>query len=352
MMMNYWMVVMVFIGVSAQESGADGKDHNGEEHTKLCAVLKEAVGMWGEGRQSLSESLKMALHRTIFGNESGGDLAKLKEKVPADYDILASPDAERGFLCGEPVDEHLHKQRGRPWSGHSAPHDLVCLCTLGKDGWPLNESNNGIDKLCGRLKDSLGGENEGWSGVHTEWIESSETLVHHAKGETQIKATWFNVTKPCLEGNRKGENLKEALKTFVDSLKPMPSTGKRNGAQLGEGNPNEDHACTGSRKYGVCVMYYPNDKDTKTWWVDLQKALIEDEKIQKERDEEAKRKQEEAAKKDTNKTEDLKSTNPTTNQTEQNKTATLHETMRKFNLTSGTHISMPSSWLLRAVFLF
>ncbi|CCD14316.1 unnamed protein product [Trypanosoma congolense IL3000] len=221
---------------------------------------------------------------------------------------------------------------------------MVCLCTVGPGGWPLNVSEN---TLCGGDKETLrAGSGKGWG---TVGIPS-----HHVEGKEQIQATWTNVTSECLQGGKeKGEELKDALNKFINTLVAKPSHAHPSRRQLGEGNPGEFYACTGSKTYGVCVMYYPNDKDTKTWWKDLQTAIKEDEEIQKQREEEEKRKQQEKVNdKDQPRAERLSATPTTTNQTEASKQDNLTDKLRRLNITSGTPISMPSSWLLRAVFLF
>ncbi|CCD16733.1 Variant surface glycoprotein [Trypanosoma congolense IL3000] len=339
--MKLWMLVMVFMGVLAAEKETALKDHNHGEHKALCTVLKMVVGKWGSGGESLLEPLKTALHRTIFGNESGGSLETLRNSLPKVYEEVVQDSDSRNMACGQLRNDgnDYHSIKQPRWSGHSAPHDLVCLCTLGNNSWPLDDTQT-ASTLCGQEKSALGSGkgNNGWSAIYT--------------GKEQMEATWANVTSKCLEGGGKGETLKAALKEFTDKLVLKPIEGQKNRKQLGEGKPDEYYACTGSPTRGVCVMYYPK-LTAHTWWVDLEKALKEDEQLQKQREEEERRKnQEEAAKKDTNKTEDLKSTTPTTNQNEQNKTGTLHETMRKLNLTRSSSIILPSSWLLRAAFLF
>ncbi|CCD14468.1 Variant surface glycoprotein [Trypanosoma congolense IL3000] len=337
--MKIWIVAILCVSVvefGAQESGElSGKtDHNKEEHERLCGVLKAAVGRWGISGEGLLEPLKTALHRTIFGYGSVEQkVEKLRNALP---EVYKGGDLDRAMLCGEPKFEEVHQPR---WSGHSAPHDVVCLCTVGNNSFPLNGTGSPSSTLCGRGKIELkAGEKKGWTSS--------------GKGEDQITATWDNVTKPCLEGSGKGENLKEALETFIAALKTMPSTKGRQGMQLGEGTPDDSYACTGSPTRGVCVEYYPNLTDAKIWWVDLDEALKKDEQIQKQRAEEERRKQQdEAEKQNSQKAEALTSGPQTNNQTEQHRNANLTEKLRKLNLTSGTPITLPSSWLLRALLL-
>ncbi|CCD15731.1 Variant surface glycoprotein [Trypanosoma congolense IL3000] len=342
---------LVFIcAVGAVAGAEDGgsvvpKDHNKDAHNALCNLMKAAVTKWGDGGKTLSPPLKKALGRTLFGKDDGGTVDTLKGKLPDDYEGVVKQTDSRNFACGQPRNDqagygNLHQVR---WSGHSAPHDMVCLCTAGSYGWPINGTGPSTT-LCGKDKGALKADNKkGWDSANQGEDE---------QGKEQINATWVEVVTQCLQGG-KGGDLKQALNTFTESL--VHKSGDevhKNRKQLGEGTPNNYTGCSGSPKLGVCVMYYPDDKHATPWWIELPNALKEDEQLQKQRQEEEKRKQqEEAAKKDTNKTEDIKSTTPTTNQTEQNKTATLHETIRKLNLTSGTPISRPTSWLLSALLL-
>ncbi|CCD15036.1 hypothetical protein, unlikely [Trypanosoma congolense IL3000] len=122
--------------------------------------------------------------------------------------------------------------------------------------------------------------------------------------------------------------------------------------RLGEGNFSDFVACDGSPNRGVCVMYYTTFPPPP-WWKVLDDALKEDEKLQKQREEEERSKQREQDKnQDSDKAGTLKSTNTITNQTEASQKHNITDKLRKLNITSGTPISMPSSWLLSAAFLF
>ncbi|CCD12582.1 Variant surface glycoprotein [Trypanosoma congolense IL3000] len=338
------LVVMCLVVSNADENKK--KDHNHDAHNALCDLMKAAVGKWGEGGAGLSDPLKKALGKTLFGKESGWETVETLKTVPKDYSTAGGL---REYMCGQPSHEKAffdnpHQVR---WSGHSSPHDMVCLCTAGSHGWPVNESSQ-KDTLCGKYGSILKAtKGKGWDS------ENEEKGAEH--GGEQIEATWKEIVKQCLdEDGKKGENLKEALNKFINALVEKPGDPAHpTRTQLGEGTPNNYTGCTGSSTRGVCVMYYPKDKHATPWWLVLDEALKEDEQIQKQRAEEEKRKQQqEAAKKDTNKTEDLKSTTPITNQTEQNKKENITDKLRRLNPTSGTPISRPSSWLLSVVFLF
>ncbi|CCD13092.1 Variant surface glycoprotein [Trypanosoma congolense IL3000] len=341
--MKIWIIAFLcasVVGVCAQESGEPtGKtDHNKEEHERLCGVLKAAVEKWGTSGEGLSDPLKKALGRTIFGNEKGGALGELKS-LPDDY---TKGGAIRGNFCGQPYSEPGFFSAPHRWSGHSAPHNLVCLCTKGENGWPVNISGN-QDTLCGKTRETLGSGSEGWTGS--------------GSGKTQMEATWKEVVTECLEGGgQKGGNLEEALNNFLNKLQHKPDVAANPSRYiLGENNVTKEdyYACTGSPKLGVCVAYF-NATSPMPWWTDLKNALPEEEKFQEEkrRKEEKRKQQEEANRKEEPHEEALTSPQTTAQGTEKNRTDTLHENIRRFNLTSGTPISMPSSWLLSVAFLF
>ncbi|CCD14707.1 Variant surface glycoprotein [Trypanosoma congolense IL3000] len=335
--MKIWIIAFLcasVVGVCAQESGEPtGKtDHNKEEHERLCGVLKAAVGKWGTSGEGLSDPLKKALGRTIFGNEEGGVLGELKS-LPDDY---TKGGAIRGNFCGQPYSEPGFFSAPHRWSGHSAPHDRVCLCTAGDKRWPVNITGT---TLCGKDKEVLGASGDhGWSGK--------------IAGKEQIEKTWGSVVHNCLLGGGLGTNLKEVLGKFTNTLEHRKNKWYENRYLLGD-NGSDDYACDGTPNSGICVVYY-NTTDSKTWWSDLEKALVLDAEAekQKKKAEEAERKtRDEAAKEDTLPPALTSSGQLTTNKTEQNKTATLQESIRRLNLTSGTPISQPSSWLLSVAIL-
>ncbi|CCD14543.1 Variant surface glycoprotein [Trypanosoma congolense IL3000] len=317
------------------------KDHNKEAHHRLCRVLQEAVGKWGKGGTDLSEPLKEALKQTIFGYNSGEtDVKRLGEELPNDYNDLERPLLSlRSLWCGQPRSEIQ-----RRWPGHSAPHDLVCLCTAGKTGWPINETSHGAT-LCGKDSDSLG------SSGNNGWDSSGKGKV-----KDQIEKTWEKVVKDCLQSVGQGNRLRETLDTFIAELNRTTSEGYGDLSRLGDGSFHSYHGCDGTPQLGVCALYYRDYKDTIPWWLQLENALEEDKKIQEKKkleEEEKQRKQQEKANKQKEpRAEPVKSTQPITQDTAKNESDTLSEKLRKLNLTSGTPICPPSSWLLSAVFLF
>ncbi|CCD13232.1 Variant surface glycoprotein [Trypanosoma congolense IL3000] len=347
-MMKLWVVVCFLFMGKICAYGAE-KNHNGVEHDLLCKVLKAVVYKLVKEESTLSEPLKKALKQTIFGYGGGGTLEELKKSLPGDY---KKEGADRGQFCGQQHETSGYYDAQPRWAGHSAPHDMVCLCTTGEKGWPLNESVVGMenDRLCGQLKDALGGGKDGWGSQKSSWDKTSRNVVTlHDKGENQLEATWQNVTGKCLDG--KQEDLRDALKNFINKLVNRPQdTSNPNRYRLGEGDFSEP-VCNGNKK--VCVMYYPNSTETKTWWVDLETALIEDAEIQKQREEEERRRQQEDSQsKNSAQAAALTSGHPTTNQTERQQNDNITDTIRKLNLTRSSSIILPSSWLLNVVFLF
>ncbi|CCD15299.1 Variant surface glycoprotein [Trypanosoma congolense IL3000] len=353
-MVKIWMAVLVFVRVGSTDGAGEKKEYNKEEHRALCDFLKIALGTWGDQGSGLSEPLKAALKTTIFGFGSREESIEKLKSFPADYLEAVKSPGSRATWCGGPY--HGGEDNGHSlnrWSGHSAPHDLVCLCTAGNYGWPVNETSPD-NTLCGRSKEDLmGNKNEGWGSLGAVWDPNLNDLVIHDKGEAQIQATWSNVVTECLKGET-GKDLKQALKTFIGKLNRTLEGKDRYMYRLGEGSYSKiNHdACTGSSTYGVCVGYFPNRTNTKTWWKDLQNAFDVEEQQKRRAEEDATRRQQEhPAQKDEPQTAALTSARQTTNQTEQQRNDKLHEAIRKYNLTSGTPISQPTSWLLSATIL-
>ncbi|CCD14186.1 Variant surface glycoprotein [Trypanosoma congolense IL3000] len=349
-----FFVIVAILGV-ANATADNEKDHNHDAHKALCDVMKVAVAQLQSN--SVSNAMKEALHQTIFGNKSGGSLDALKGAVPKEYYDGESRGDDRGMWCGQPFDDdhHLSNMDQPRWPGHSGPHDMVCLCTVGTDGYPLKDASSGnspATTLCGKNRSDLKAEegDKGWD---------SEQKEKQGHGKTQINATWVTVVTECLQSGT-GTQLKETLEKFLQKLerKPDRQLANPNRYQLGEGTPTDLYACTGSPKLGVCVAYFNGTivkKDHMPWWVELKNALPEEEKFQEEKkkreEEERRKKQEEAAKQDSTKKEALKSELQTTNQTEQSHKDKLHEAIRKYNLTGSSSITPSSSWLLSVAIL-
>ncbi|CCD17578.1 unnamed protein product, partial [Trypanosoma congolense IL3000] len=286
----------------------------------------------------------------IFGDEAGkAGLNDLQSKLPEDYKVKGKL-SSRAFLCGQKR-EGGHTRVLQPrWPGHSASHDLVCLCTAGDHGWPINGTGRSKQRLCGKTPSELGVENDkkGWSYKENE-------------GEAQIQATWAKVVAECLKGSGRGENLKHALQTFMGKLnhKPLPQPKDENRYLLGEGDGGE-YSCGGNGK--VCVIYY-NSTSPMPWWTDLENALKTEEHIEQE-----KKGEEKETKKETQKhqksqnqqqpqnnvaprTAALRSSNPEKQEEEQDNTQNISSPIATIEQSGSTHITPPSSWLLCGVLI-
>ncbi|CCD17573.1 Variant surface glycoprotein [Trypanosoma congolense IL3000] len=291
MMKVLFFVIVAIFGVA--NATADGeKDHNEAEYRALCGVLNAAVNELRSGLESHSEPMRTALHRTIFGKDGGGSLDDLKSKLPGNYQL---PDgySTRPFFCGQPKQEKVNdKESHALWPGHSAPHDLLCLCTAGDGGWPLSASDAGKVKLCGKTLSDLGGEaNLGW--------------FRQQSGEKQIQATWTSVTRECLSGNGAETSLQSAMDAFKTKLKQNTSSSKHKDERLlGEGKFG-DYPCGGSKQ--ICVMYYNTTDNAKhkPWWKELEEAIKIDEQMQKTRKEETRKQKEIEKQKESYKQETL-----------------------------------------------
>ncbi|CCD14549.1 unnamed protein product, partial [Trypanosoma congolense IL3000] len=206
-MMKFLLFLVVAILGMANATEDQEKNHNGPQHSALCGVLGSAVKKLEEVRtREPTDPLRKALATTIFGNGAEEKIETLKTGTPAVYRDVEIRDADRGFWCGEPRDEDGESGQMQPrWSGHSSPHDMVCLCTMGEKGWPLNGSSGAQEKLCGKTADKLGGSGDGWSSSGSH------------QGGKQIQATWETVIVPCLNGEEGGD-LKQALNEFLGNL--------------------------------------------------------------------------------------------------------------------------------------
>ncbi|CCD17251.1 Variant surface glycoprotein [Trypanosoma congolense IL3000] len=246
--MIMWKVALVMI---VTEVSGNGAKHNEEHHGTLCEVLKAVTAKWGEVKErDSSDPLKKALHKTIFGNMSATE--KVSElKFPKDYypsvtEEKVEPNSRKYWcgLCGRPGQKH--------YPGESATHDLVCLCTPGEFGHPVN--GGGEKKLCGQSQGTWGADKKGW---HTELFNDNEKERKH------LSETWNKIIKDCLQSGN-GDDLDTALKKFTDKLRSL------NGNQyLGDHSDTSD--CSGTAYGGVCVKY-PLECVKNSWWKELEKA--------------------------------------------------------------------------------
>ncbi|CCD15229.1 unnamed protein product, partial [Trypanosoma congolense IL3000] len=228
MMMKILIVVMVIIGVvRADEVGAAVTltNHNELSHRALCDFLKVAVDKWKDVKtRDPADPLKKALKDTIFGYGSGDDdVEALKSKLPRDYDEVGSGLlSERSLWCGQQLDEDRVQQRR--WPGHSGPHDLVCLCTAGENGWPVNSTSDTGSTLCGHNKDALEAGEKWWSGTN------------NTQKKDAIQKTWDVTVNQCLSGYSQETDLAAALQKFKDKIKKTTFEHETRYI-LGEGGP-------------------------------------------------------------------------------------------------------------------
>ncbi|CCD13530.1 unnamed protein product, partial [Trypanosoma congolense IL3000] len=223
-----WIAMVSVLWVAIR---VETKDHNGEAYQALCQVLREAVKKWGDRGTGLSGSLKKALGKTIFGkgHGDGQDLEKLREGLPGDY---RKEGANRELFCGSPYSSEYGGNPAR-WSGHSAPHDLLCLCTLGEAVWLTSLRRSGTEKLC--AQDVTAGKLDSQMG----WVSDD-----YEDGESQLIATWFNVTLPCLNDGGGAESLTSALQKFKEKL-GVPAPGTPAYRILGEVGVTGSTTCSG-----------------------------------------------------------------------------------------------------------
>ncbi|CCD16980.1 Variant surface glycoprotein [Trypanosoma congolense IL3000] len=351
-MLKLWMVVCL-LGVGIVCVYGDKKNYNGDEHVLLCKVLKAAVFSYKSN--SGSKDLKRALHITIFGSEDGGDLETLKGTLSGDYDVPNG--RNRASVCGQPHNGVSRTGKPPRWPGHSAPHDLLCLCTPGQEWWPLSIGNE-MKELCGESKGTLKADTvEGWG-----TISGPSGAV---KGKEILTATWNTVTKKCLDNDGQGGDLKDALKKFIAKLNHTKDSEHENKYRLGDGD-FESYTCSGNKK--VCVMYYKNTDPMKPkypmpWWTELENAIEKDDAQEEKNKKEEEKRNKEAVQ------NNLKVQNQQTSQPQQTpRVATvkpaapekLEERQNTQNIsaplatiedTSRTLIIPPCSWLLSALLL-
>ncbi|CCD12205.1 Variant surface glycoprotein [Trypanosoma congolense IL3000] len=348
MMMKFWTVLyLCVVGVIAD---TNVKNYNLEEYNALCNLLKIAVYKWSDLKSKGSgDPLKKALGRTLFGERDGDEVQSLKAPFPKDYEKVIGNHGTRYFWCGQRRKENELSGVNLPRSsGHSAPHDLVCLCTVGKDGWPVND---GEGKLCGQSKEIFKGGTKGWgTGAPGEVKE-------------QIAETWNKVVTPCLQKSEVGESLRGALKIFKDRINKTISNEGKSGYLLGKGDP-KNYPCSGNGQ--VCVMYYDSTDATEhpPWWVDLEEAINKDEAEQelKKREDEKRKKEEAKNQHHTHKKENslpqhaprtaaLQSPPQDIQEAEQTNHDNISAPLETLEEASGTHITPPCSWFLGVLLL-
>nr|CCD21841.1 VSG [Trypanosoma congolense IL3000] len=197
------------IGVSVGLTTVTPMHHNQKEHAALCDVLGTVVAIFESGRGGTK--LQRALSRAILGNENGGTgVRALLGTLPQEFH---NPGNRHNWCgsCGHGGKDH--------YPGKSIPHDLLCLCTVGGDGYPFYANSDGAPTLCGKnAKDLLCGQAEGKhcaSEARTGWSEQK----FDEKVKNHLNATWGTVVKTCL-GKKMKFDLDTARNTLMEQLKP------------------------------------------------------------------------------------------------------------------------------------
>ncbi|CCD16561.1 unnamed protein product [Trypanosoma congolense IL3000] len=321
--------------------------------------MKAALHKWNQikGKEP-ANPLKKALEKTLFGKDDGGKIEDLKGVLTQDYEKVQGKLPLRLQWCGLPKEGDTGENNQR-WPGHSATHDLFCLCTTGQEGYPFNvvgSGNSPATKLCGQPKDALGGGSDGWDSKH----RPGET----EHGKDQMTATWSSVTQKCLVEDSNGKGLNEALAAFLGKLEKKKPEGKHTDRyQLGEGNADE-YPCSGNIK--ICVMYYNTTRANypMPWWTELQSALAAEEEQKpnepkennhKKEDEKKHQKleyQEQPQHQDAPHTAALTSAPQSSQEDEQDNTENIPNPIATLEEASSTHIIPPCPWLLSAILMF
>ncbi|CCD13721.1 unnamed protein product [Trypanosoma congolense IL3000] len=130
MIMKMWMAMLCFVVAGVRADSAVEKEYNKRKHDALCDFLKAAVSIYQS--KGGNDAMQKALTRTIFGNEGVEDLERFKRTLPEYYSTDFGKN--RANVCGQSYTAVSRTDPHPRWPGHSAPHDLLCLCTVG-EGW-------------------------------------------------------------------------------------------------------------------------------------------------------------------------------------------------------------------------
>ncbi|CCD16859.1 unnamed protein product, partial [Trypanosoma congolense IL3000] len=141
------LMVLVVMGIMSRcVAYSNVHNHNGKEHDALCSVLGAVVTLYRSARGG--PTLQKALRRALFGNENGdGDLNTLLADLPSTHH---NP-GHRERSCGD-----CRYGGGEDYPGWSIPHDLLCLCTVGKNGYPFTNDGQNSKMFCGQSAQNLG----------------------------------------------------------------------------------------------------------------------------------------------------------------------------------------------------
>ncbi|CCD14442.1 Variant surface glycoprotein [Trypanosoma congolense IL3000] len=252
--MKLWMVFLMGLWVPVN---GDEKNHNGEDHHVLCGLLGVAVHKW---KTTNNPTAKEALAQSIFGNTNGGDLDGLSKGLPPEY----HKPGNRQNWCGTCADSNR-----KHYPGNSIPHDLLCLCTVGENGYPFIEHGS-IKQLCGQNARELGCEQDAGNpkGCHNGNGHGWSDSKYDDQARKHLNATWNAVVTTCL-GKELKHDVEKTRKTLLEKLK------------VGEySSPvwaRSHHRCSGVNG-DVCVSYgsqcdREDNNNSPQWWWHLEKAL-------------------------------------------------------------------------------
>ncbi|CCD17375.1 Variant surface glycoprotein [Trypanosoma congolense IL3000] len=247
------MVCLVFMLLHGRTTTSH--NHNGEHYGTLCDILAAAVQKW---KSTNNPTAKKALSQAIFGHPNGkGDPSKL------DLPSTHLKPGNRKNWCGECM---YNDQESYP--GKSIPHDLLCMCTVGENGYPFIQYSE-VRQLCGKGAKELGCDKDAGNAerCHSDdnkhgWTESN----WDGQANKHLNATWHAIVKACLRGKPKSD-VDKARKTLQKLDVGEYSTPSWAWGHSGCAGGNSD-VCVG---YGSWCLEHP--KEYPQWWKTLYEAL-------------------------------------------------------------------------------
>ncbi|CCD17410.1 Variant surface glycoprotein, partial [Trypanosoma congolense IL3000] len=263
------MIMVLAMVVNLVHAYPPGTVFNDGEYNALCGVFHASLDLWNATHTAgkvPSNGLKAALGQALFGKSSGGSLESLKDELPKEY----RDPGQRKYRCG--YCEH----REETYAGKSITHDLMCLCTPGKDAEPFYGyywwfgyyyKENGF-KLCGRLREEMGVD------LSHGWYESGRK-----RGTNGLKESWRTVIMGCFNSwknsTKKGsDTMEEKLKTLTETMKHLETKFlKKVGGRHKLGEFNENNEADGSSEKHIHVRYGTCTRGRAPWWKKLQDEL-------------------------------------------------------------------------------
>ncbi|CCD14212.1 Variant surface glycoprotein [Trypanosoma congolense IL3000] len=264
------VIVMVMRGVRGGyvSDYEPGLNFNGAEYDALCGVFQASLDLWNASRTSekgLDKILEASLIQALFWNIGNKYLNGITNTLPKHYTYRKL--FHRGERCGRCQNKDKFY-----FPGSSITHDLMCLCTPGKDADPFYGSlwffysETGF-KLCGKeAKDMVSGPDNGW----------------HVNGKNKemngLEKPWRAVVMGCFNGwkSKTGEwnqdirekvnNLNATMQNFTKLLKQIKDHHKFGGF-------DEDREADGSSEKHIHVRYGTCPRGRAPWWKRLNEAL-------------------------------------------------------------------------------